>query len=78
MDVEVLSIRQAEGGTRYIAVDCSAADSVRRDRAMLDHIQVLACLDVDSLGRRTWERPVGCADTPAGRTAIVTHLNGEG
>jgi hypothetical protein len=69
----VLAVPQIDG-TRYLALTAANARWVRQDRAVLDCVPALACLDVDTLGRRTWERPSGCADSAEGREAILRAL----
>lgn len=65
--MKVISIRQTDG-IRYLAISDEDARTVRRDRAMIDAISPLACLDVDGGGAEMWAR-VG-DDTTEGRQAI--------
>ena len=66
----VITIGQAGGGTRYLAV------TYHNERPeMIDHLPSLACLDVGADRARTWETPIGCRDTEAGRVAIQAHLD---
>lgn len=69
----VISVRQAGGGTRYLALDAVDARAVRRDPAMLDSTAALACLDVGADGSAAWQWPFGCANTPEGKAAIREH-----
>lgn len=76
-DIEVVAVRQVDG-VRYLALSGADSRAIRRDRAMLDCVKALACLDVDALGRAVWAHPFGCADTAAGRAAIRKHRASEG
>ena len=73
--LHVIEVAQVDRGVRFIAVDGPSYRAVCEDRTMLDGITAEACLDVDENGRRTWERPFGCPDSPAGREAIRQHLH---
>lgn len=73
MRIEVVSVRQAGGGTRHLALDAADARTVRRDRAMLDSITALACLDVGADGSAAWAWPFGCENSPEGKAAIREH-----
>ena len=66
--LRVLTIPQADGGVRYLAVSREDAAAVRRDRAMVDTVTVLACLDVARDGRAEWGATG--VDTVDGRYAI--------
>jgi len=65
----VIAVPQIDG-TRYLALRGEDAEAVRRDRAMLDAVRPLACLDIASDGTRDW-----VSSTPEGRRAIHRELS---
>lgn len=72
--LKVIEVAQVDRGVRYVALAEGDARRVKRDRALLDTVDAEAVLDVDRNGRRTWERPFRCVDSPEGRAAIREHL----
>lgn len=70
----VIVTPQIDGGARYLAVSAADADAVRRDPAMIDAVEVLACLDVLADGGRFWARPLGSRDSADGRATIRAFL----
>lgn len=71
--IAVVSVPQIGGGVRFLALSADDARAVRRDRALLDGVRALACLEVGADGSASWQWPSGCANTPAGKTAIREH-----
>lgn len=67
-----ISVRQAGGGTRYLALDEEDYAAWRSNHALLDSITPLACLDVDADGS-WWTWPHGCANSAEGKAAIRAH-----
>ena len=52
----IVTVPQVDGGIRYLAISRSEYDWLRRDRARIDSLDVLGCLDVEADGTRTWAR----------------------
>lgn len=76
MNYKVFKLRQVDGGTRYIALLRDEARAVLRDRTLIERVTPGAVLDVDRYGRETWQRPFGCLDCAAARTAIREYWRG--
>lgn len=72
----VVVIRQSDGGVRYLAVSAEDAGAVRSDRAMVERVKVLACLDAERGGGARWG--LTGEDTPEGRAAIRAYRRGCG
>jgi hypothetical protein len=69
-NISVITVRQIDGAVRYLAVRGSGCI----DPARIETARVLACADVAVDGTKSWEHPLGCRDTPAGRAAIKAQL----
>lgn len=54
--IRIVTISQTDGGRRLLAISREDHERLRRDRALLDSLDVLGCLDVDRDGTRTWAR----------------------
>ena len=54
--IRIVTVPQADRGTRYLAVSRAEYERLRTDRSLIESVDVLGCLDVDHDGTRTWAR----------------------
>lgn len=54
--IRIVTIPQADGGRRILAISRAEHERLMRDRALLDCLDVIGCIDVDRDGSRTWAR----------------------
>lgn len=54
--IRIVTIPQVDGGRRLLAISRGEYERLRRDRALIDCLDVIGCLDVDRDGTRTWAR----------------------
>lgn len=54
--IRIVTVPQADRGTRYLAIPRAEYERLRRDRSLIESVGALGCLDVDRDGTRTWAR----------------------